>query len=167
MNQDDKTNQQIGDTDSEDTGESTLSSDIKEDGLDHQLEVFNLCQRRRDKSLHTTKVPLPKKRSRADSVIACPPLPNSQNLPAAMAPPLPKRQKSSLLNKSSESDWTPSAWALVLPNNWSADQNSPQPKARSDHNVPQHQKGTFGIAKRIMEAIVFTKTPWAILSDDQ
>jgi hypothetical protein len=167
MNQDDKTNQEIGDTDSENTGESTLSSDIKEDDLDHQLEVFNLCQWRRDKSLHTTRVPLPKKWSRADPVIACPPLPNSRNLPAAMAPPLPKRQKSSLLNKLSESDRTPSAWALVLPNNWSADQNSPQPKARSNQNVPQHQKRTFEIAKMIMEGFVFTKTPWAILSDDK
>jgi len=77
MNQDDATNQEIGEDDSEDTGESTLSSDIEEDDLDHQPEVHNLGQACRDKSLRTTRVPLPKKRSRADTVIACPPLPNS------------------------------------------------------------------------------------------
>jgi len=84
-----------------------------------------------------------------------------------MAPPLLKRQKSALLNKSSESDHAPSARALVLPNKSSGDQNIPQPKASSDQNVPQHQEGTFEVAKRFMEAIVFTKTPWPILSDDK
>jgi len=167
MNQDDETDQEIGADDSEDTGESTLSSDIEEDDLDHQLEVLHLGQARRDKSLHTTRVPLPKKRSRADTVIARPPLPNSRNLPAAMARPLLKRQKSALLNNSSESDHAPSARALVLPNKSSGDQNIPQPKASSDQNVPQHQNATFEVAKRLMEAIVFTKTPWPILSDDK
>jgi len=84
-----------------------------------------------------------------------------------MAPPLLKCQKSSLLNKLSESDRAPSAWALVLPNKSSGDQNLPQPKASSDQNVPQHQKGTFEVAKRFMEAIVFTKNPWPIRSDDK
>jgi len=36
MNQDDVTEQMIGDDDSEDTGESTSLSDIEEDNLDHQ-----------------------------------------------------------------------------------------------------------------------------------
>jgi len=129
MYQDDETDQEIGDDDSEDTGESTLSSDIEGDDLDHQQEVLHLGQVRRDKSLRTTRVPLPNKWSRANNVIAYPPLPNSQNLPAAMAPPLVKRQKSSLLNKLSESDHAPSARALALPNKSSADQNIPQPKA--------------------------------------
>jgi len=167
MNQDDETDQEIGDDESEDTGESTLSSDIEEDDLDHQQEVLHLGQARRDKSLRTTRVPLPKKRSRADTVIARPPLPNSRNLPAAMAPPLLKRQKSALLNKFSESDRATSGRALVLPNKSSGDQNIPQPKASSEQNVPQHQKATFEVAKRFMEAIVFTKTPWPILSDDK
>jgi hypothetical protein len=167
MNQDDETDQEIGDDESEDTGESTLSSDIEEDDLDHQQEVLHLGQARRDKSLRTTRVPLPKKRSRADTVIARPPLPNSRNLPAAMAPPLLKRQKSALLNKFSESDRATSGRALVLPNKSSGDQNIPQPKASSDQNVPQHQKATFEVAKRFMEAIVFTKTPWPILSDEK
>jgi len=167
MNQDDETHQEIGEDDSEDTGESTLSSDIEEDHLDHQPEVLHLGQARRDKSLGTTRVPLPKKRSCADTVIARPPLPNSRNLPAAMAPPLLKRKMSALLNKSSEADHAPFARALVLPNKSSGDQNIPQPKANSDQNVPQHQKATFEVAKRFMEAIVFTKTPWPILSDDK
>jgi len=106
-------------------------------------------------------------RSRADTVIARPLLPNSRNLPAAMAPPLLKRQKSALLNKFSESDRAPSRRALVLPNKSSGDQNIRQPKASSDQNVPQHQKATFEVAKRFMEAMVFTKTPWTILSDDK
>jgi len=167
MNQDDETDQEIGEDDSDDTGESTLSSDIEEDDLDHQPEVLHLGQARQDKSLRTTRVPLPKKQSHADTVIARPPLPNSRNLPAAMAPPLLKRQKSALFNKSSESDRAPSARALVLPNKSSGDQNSPQPKASSDQNVPQHQKATFDVVKRFMEAIVFKKTPWPILSDDK
>jgi len=36
-----------------------------------------------------------------------------------------------------------------------------------DHNVPPHQKATFEVAKWFMEAIVFTKTPWPILSDEK
>ena len=166
LNQNDDTDQQIGDDDSEDTRESTLPSDIKEDNLDHQQEVLHLGQARREKSLCTTRVPLPKKPSRADTVIPHPPLPNSRNLPAAMAPSQLKRQKSSLLNKLSESDSAPSAWALVLPNQSSGDQNSPQPKASSNQNVPQHQKAPFEVAKWFMEAIVFAKILWPIFSDD-
>jgi len=99
MNQDDETNEEISDDDSENTGESTLSSAIKEDDLDHQQEILHLGQVCWDKSFCTMRVPLPKKRSRANTVIARPPLPNSRNLPVAMAPPLLKRPKSSLLNK--------------------------------------------------------------------
>jgi len=35
MNQDDRTDQEIGDDDSEDSRESTSSSDIEEDNLNH------------------------------------------------------------------------------------------------------------------------------------
>jgi len=167
INQDDEPNQGIGDNDSEDTRESTLSSNIEEDDLDYHQQVLHLGQARRNKLLRTTRVPLPKEWSRADTVIARPLLPNSRNLPAAMAPPLLKRQKSSLLNKLSESDRASPGRALVLPNKSSGDQNSPQPKASSDQKVPQHQNATFEVEKRFMEAIVFTKTPWAILSDDK
>jgi hypothetical protein len=53
--------QQISDDDSEDTGESTISSEIEQDDLDHQQEVLHLGQACRDKELRTTWVPLPKK----------------------------------------------------------------------------------------------------------
>jgi hypothetical protein len=44
MNQDGKTGHEISDDDSEDTGESTISSDIEEDNLNHQQEVLHLGQ---------------------------------------------------------------------------------------------------------------------------
>ena len=50
MNQDDKTDQEIGDYDSEDTEMSTVSSDIEEDDLDHRQEVLHLGQACQDKS---------------------------------------------------------------------------------------------------------------------
>ena len=55
----------------------------------------------------------------------------------------------------------------MVPNKSSGDQNIPQPKASSDQNVPQHQKGTFEVANRFMQAIVFRKNPWPIISDDK
>jgi hypothetical protein len=165
MNQDDETDQEIGDDDSEDTGEYTLLSDIEEDNLDHQQQVLHPGQARQDKSLRNTRVSRRKKQSCANNVIGRPPLQNSRNLPAAMAPPVLKHQKSSLLNKLSKSDHAPSARALLLPNKSSGDQNSPQPKASSDQHIAHHQKATFELVKRFMEAIVFTKTPWPIVSD--
>jgi len=99
MNQDDETDQEIGDDNTEDNADSTCSSDIEDDDLHHQQVVLHLGQACQGKSLLTTRAPLPEKRSRADIVIAPPPLPNSRNLPRAMAPPLLKHQKSSLLNK--------------------------------------------------------------------
>jgi hypothetical protein len=165
INQDDKTDQKIGGVDSEDAGESTLSSNIEEYYLDHQQEVLHLGQARRDKSSGTTEVALAKELCRADAVRARPPLPNSRNIPAAITPPLLKCQKSSFLNNLSASDHAPSTQALVIPNKSSGDQNSPQPKASRDQNVPKHEKATFEVAKRIMEAIVLTKTRWPILSD--
>jgi hypothetical protein len=56
--------------------------------------------------------------------------------------------------------------ALPLPKA-GGDQNVPQPKAGGDRNVPQHQEATFEVAKRFMEASVFTKTPWPIISDEK
>jgi hypothetical protein len=48
------------------------------------------------------------------------------------------------------------------------DQNVPQQKpVGGDHNVPQHQQGTFDVAKLFKEAIVFTKIPWPIISDEK
>jgi len=42
-----------------------------------------------------------------------------------------------------------------------------QKRGGGDYNVPQHQKATFEVAKRFMEAIVYTKTPWPIISDEK
>jgi hypothetical protein len=148
---DDDVEREISNDESEDLGESTLSSDIEEDDLDIRQEVLHLDQARRDKTIRTTRVPPPKKRSRADTVIARAPLPNLRHPAGAIAPPLLKRQKSAI-NISRESDVV---------------QALPLPKASGDHNVPQHQKATFEVAKRFMEAIVFTKTPWPIISDEK
>jgi len=161
---DDDSDWELSKDKSEDPGESTLSSDIEEDDLDNQQEVLPLDQARRDKSIRTTRVPLPKKRSRADTVIARTSLPNLRRPARAIAPPLLKRQKSAI-NILHESDVIP-AQALPLPKA-GGDQNVPQPKAGGDHNVPQHQKVTFEVVKRFMEAIVLTKTPWPIISDEK
>jgi len=56
--------------------------------------------------------------------------------------------------------------ALPLPKA-GGDHNIPQPKAGGDHNVSQHQNATFEVAKRFMEAIVFTKTPWPIIFNEK
>ena len=81
-----------------------------------------------------------------------------------MAPPLLKCQKSTLLNQFSESDHAPST--LVLPlHKSSGDQNVSQPKISADHIIPQYRQATFEVAKRFMEAIVFTMTPWPIVSN--
>jgi len=79
-----------------------------------------------------------------------------------MAPPLLKRQKSTI-NISRESDIVQ---ALPLPKA-GGDHNMPQQKpGGGDHNVPQHPKATFEVPKWFMVAIVFTKTPWPIISDE-
>jgi len=156
------TDREISENKSENPGESTLSSDIEEDDLDNQPEFQQLDQERCDKTIQTTRIPLPKKRSRADTVIARTSLPNLRHPARAIAPPLLKREKSTI-NISRESDVVP-AQALPLPKT-GGDQNIPRPKAGGDHNVPQHQKATFQVAKQWVEAIVFTKTPWPIISD--
>jgi len=78
-----------------------------------------------------------------------------------MTPPLLKRQKSTI-NILHESDIVP-AQALPLPKA-GGDHSVPQPKAGGDHNVPPHQMATFAVVKWFMEAIVFTETPWPIIS---
>jgi hypothetical protein len=142
-----------------------VSSTIKDDDLDHKQEILHLDRARHDKSLHTIRVPLPKQRSSADSVIARLPHSISQHPPGA-TPPLVKHQKSSLLNQLFKSDRAPSARPLVVPIMSSGDQNSPQPNTSSDQNVHQHQTATFDVAEMFMEEIVFTKIPWPILSDN-
>jgi len=90
MKQDDDTDKEIGDDESEDTRESTLSLDIEVYTLNHQQKVILLGQACWDKSLWTARVPLPKKWSTANTVIVCPPHPNSRNPAGAMAAPLQK-----------------------------------------------------------------------------
>jgi len=75
-----------------------------------------------------------------------------------------KRQKSTV-NILHESDVVP-AQALPLPKT-GGDQIVPQQKASGDHNVPQYQNATFEVEKQFMEAIVFTKTPWPIISNEK
>ena len=146
LKQDDDTNQELSDDEREDLEKSTLSSDIEEDELDQQQQVLLLGQVRRDKSFRSTRVPLPTKRSYADTGISHPLLPNSRNPAGAMAPPLLKHQNATLLNKLSEADRAPSTQALPLCMS-SGDQNVPQPKASANQNVPQHQNATFVEAK--------------------
>jgi len=93
MNQDDDdTNQEINNDESEDTGEFTLSSNIEEDDLDIRQVVPHSDQVRCDKTIRSTRVLLPKKWSRTDTVIAHTPLPNLRHPVAAIAPLLLKCQ---------------------------------------------------------------------------
>jgi len=158
---DDITDGEIGNDENEYPGESTWSSDIEEDNSENQQGVLHLDQACLDKTLRTTRVPLPTKWSRANTVIARTPLPNLQHPAGAPARPLLKRQKSTT-KISCESDIVQ---ALPLPKA-GGDKYVPQPKAGGDHNVPQHHKATFEVAKLFMEAIVFTKTPCRIISDE-
>jgi len=159
---DDNTDREISCGESEDAREATYPSKIEEDDLDIQQEVLHVDQARRDKTIWTTRVPLPKNRSRADTVIARTPLPTLQHPVVAIAPPLLKYQKSAI-NRSRLSDVL---LALPLPKA-GGDHNVPQPKAGGDHNVPQNQQATFEVVKRFMEAIVFTTTPWSMISDEE
>ena len=162
---DDDTNQGvISDDDCEHAGESTLSSDIEQDDLDNQQGVLHLEQARRDKTIQTTRVPQPKKQNRADTVLARRTPPNLQHPSGAIGPTLLKCQKSTI-NILRVSDIVPSQ-ALPLPKA-GGDHGVPQPQAGGYHNVPQHQKATFEVAKQFIHTIVFTKTPWPIISDEK
>jgi hypothetical protein len=66
----DDTDREISNDEIQGTRASTQSSDIEEDHLDIVQEVLHLDQTLRDKTLETTRVPLPKKRSHANTVIA-------------------------------------------------------------------------------------------------
>jgi len=136
---DDDTDREISNDESEDPGQSTLSSDIEEDDLDNWQEVLHLYQALQDRTIRTKRVPPPKKRSRADTIIAHTPLQNLPHPVGAIAPPLLKHQKSAI-NISPESDIVQ---ALPL-SEASGDHNGPQPKADGDRYVPQHQKATLG-----------------------
>ena len=70
------TDRDITDTQTEDIGKSTLPSDIEEDDLDNLQKVVHPHKARCDKTIRTTRVPQPKKRSGADTVISRTSLPN-------------------------------------------------------------------------------------------
>jgi len=59
MNQDEHSNQEIGDDENKNTGESTWSSDIKEDDSDTQQDVLYVSQMSQGIPLLTSSVPLP------------------------------------------------------------------------------------------------------------
>jgi len=166
LTQDDNTGQQIGDDQSEYPVKSTSLCYINEDDLDHQQEVLVLGQACRHKSWWTTCVPQREIQSRANTFIAQHLLPNFWNPVGAMAQPLLKRQKSTLLNKLSKFDHGSSTQALLLPK-FSGDRNAPQLKDSPDQHVPQHQKATFEDGKRFVKAIIFSNTTWPILSDNK
>jgi len=159
----DDTGREMSDNQSEDGGVLTLSSDNEEDNLAHQQEFWHVGQACRNKTLQTPRVVLPKKWSCADTVIPHTPLPHAQKPARVIAPQLLKCQKSTI-NILHESDLV-SAQALHLPKP-SGDQNIPQPKAVGDHNIPQQQQATFAVAKLFMEPIVFTKTPWLHVANE-
>jgi len=114
MMQDVDTNQDIGNDKQEDTRESTLSTDI-EDKASYNLEVLLLGQAHLDKSLQTLGVLQWTKWSCANIVIAFPLLTNSRNPAVAIAPPLLKPRKLTLLNKVYKSDHPPPTKMLLLP----------------------------------------------------
>jgi len=112
----------------------------------------------------TTRVPLRKKHSLADTLLVHIPLPNLRNPAGTMAPPLLKRQKS-IISWLHQSYLVP-AQAPPLPIA-GEHHNVPQQKASRNQHVPDHQKATLDVLKRFMEAIVFTKTPGPVGSNER
>jgi len=154
MKQDDDDTDQKSNDDSEGLVESTFSSDIEKDDLDNLLELLHVDQTRRDKTLQTWSLPLPMKRSRADTFIACTSHPNLQHPTGAIAPPLLNHPKSTI-NMLRESGIV-LAQVISLPK-VGGDQSVPQPTAGAEYNVPQQQQATYDVAKQLMEAMVFTR----------
>jgi hypothetical protein len=88
---DDDTDREISNDKSEDPGESTLPSGIEEDDLDIAQVMLHPDQARRDRTIWTTRVSLPKQRSHPNTVIARASFPNLQHPAGVIAPPLLKR----------------------------------------------------------------------------
>jgi hypothetical protein len=76
MQDDNDTDREISENEREDPGADTLSSNIEKDDLDNQQEVQHQYQTHCHKTIQTSRVPPPKQRSRADTVIARIALPN-------------------------------------------------------------------------------------------
>jgi len=125
-----------------------------------------LWQECRSKSLYTPKVQVPKKQSHADTVITCPLLANSWNPAVAIVLPQLKHQKTTLLNKLTRCDYAAPAIVCPLPK-CSRDWKIEQCKASGIQFISTYKMATVQIAYRLMKAIVFTKTPWPILSNEK
>jgi len=87
----DDTDREISNDERQDPGKSTLSSDIEEDDLDIQQVVLHRDQAHREKRIQITRVRLPKKWSRGDTVIARAPHPKLRHPAGAIAPHLLER----------------------------------------------------------------------------
>jgi hypothetical protein len=133
MQDDDNTDrEELSDEDSDDAGDSIVSSDSDEDNLDNQQEVLHYDQARCDMVIQSTRLPLPKKCNGADSVSARSSLSNLRYPAGAMPLPLLKCQRSTI-NIFCESDIL-AAMALRLPKA-GGDHSVLQQKAGEDHNI--------------------------------
>jgi len=148
---DDKIDREINNDQSEDLGQSTLSSHIEEDDLDIQQEVLHLDQAHHEKTIQTTRDPPPKKWSHANTVIARTPLPSLRHPAWAIVPALLKRETS----------------VINISRGYDIVQGLPLRKAGGDYKVPQYQKATFELVKQLLEAVVFTLTPWPFIADEK
>jgi hypothetical protein len=132
------TDRESSNDDIDDPGVSTLSSNIIEDDFDSLQEVLHLDLVCSEKRIQTARVPLPKKQIHANTVTVRDPLPTQRHLVRAIAPPLLKRQNSTI-NISCKS-----AIVQVLRHpNAGGDKILPQPKVSGDHNVLEHQRATL------------------------
>jgi len=131
---DDDTDWEIRNDECVNSQESTASSHIKNDDLDIQQEVSHLVQARRDKTIQSTNVPLAKKQSHANTVIARIPLPNLRHPVGAIISPVLKRGSSAIYIACEANV----VQVHLLPKG-SEDYKVPQPKASGDDKVSEHQ----------------------------
>jgi len=92
---DDDTYCEVRHDETEEPGESTLSSDIEVDNLDNQQQVLYLYPVPHYETLWTTRVPLLKTQRHAATMIARTPLADLRHPPRAIALPLIKLQRQS------------------------------------------------------------------------
>jgi hypothetical protein len=109
----DDIDQELSNNKCEDPGEYTLSSNIEEDDLDNWQDVLPIDQACCNRKVHTTRVPLPKKRCCAYTFIAWTELSNLQHPVGTIAPSLLKCQQS-VINISRESDVVQSSAKCIL-----------------------------------------------------
>jgi len=156
------TNPEIANNQYQSSGEFTSSADIK-DQLNHGKGFLLQGQIHWEKNLYTIWCSVAKNLRDGNTVISHQPVTNSWHAAGTMAQQLIIHLNSTLLNKLCKSDHVPTQ-ALPLPQS-SRNLDVPQCKAIGDLNVAQCQRATFDIAKWIMDATIFTKTPWPVLSN--